>query len=117
MHDDGLPFLARVPKEGGVTWDQAVCISAKTPRFEAARAFVQYVAGPEFQAKLAVAKTYYSMVPNKQAALLLPEDKRRLLNLADIDQFDATFMAHLSPRKDPANRAEWLKTWEEFKNA
>ena len=117
MYDDGLPFKALVPSEGGVTWDQAVCVSAKTPNKENAIKFVQYVTGPEFQSKLAIAKTYYSMVPNKNAAMMLPNDKRELLNLADIDKFDEVFMANLSPRKSPANRQEWLDAWEEFKNA
>ena len=117
MFDDGLPFKALVPKEGGVTWDQAVCIAANTPRLDAARMFLQYVTGPEFQAKLAVARTYYSMVPNKKAAAMLPPDKRELLNLADLDKFTDVFMANLSPRKDPANRAAWLDAWERFKNA
>ena len=57
------------------------------------------------------------MVPNKNAAMMLPNDKRELLNLADIDKFDEVFMANLSPRKSPANRQEWLDAWEEFKNA
>ena len=116
MFDDGLPFLATVPKEGGVTWDQAVCMAANTPRKAEATQFMQYVAGPDFQAKLATAKTYYSMVPNKKAAEILPDDKRELLNLADLDQFDEVFMANLSPRKDPDNRDEWLAAWEDFKN-
>lgn len=117
MFDDGLPFKALVPEQGGVTWDQAVCVSATTPNRENAVKFVQYVTGPEFQSKLAVAKTYYSMVPNKGAALMLPDNKRALLNLADIDKFDEVFMANLSPRKDPANRSDWLNAWEAFKNA
>ncbi len=116
MYDDGLPFKALVPAEGGVTWDQAVCIAANTPRRENAVKFVQYVAGPQFQARLAIARTYYSMVPNKKAAGLLPDDKRELLNLADLDRFDELFMANLSPRKDPGNRQEWLDAWENFKN-
>ena len=117
MYDDGLPFKALVPNEGGVTWDQAVCVSASTPNKENAVKFVQYVTGPEFQSKLAIAKTYYSMVPNKNAAMMLPNDKRELLNLADIDKFDEVFMANLSPRKSPENRQEWLDAWEAFKNA
>ena len=117
MYDDGLPFKALVPKEGGVTWDQAVCIAANTPRKENAIKFLRYVCEPEFQAKLATAKTYYSMVPNKKAATQLPMDKRELLNLADIDKFDEVFMANLSPRKSPSNRAEWLDAWENFENA
>lgn len=116
MFDDGLPFKALVPEQGGVTWDQAVCVSATTPNKDNAVKFVQYVTGPDFQAKLAVAKTYYSMVPNKNAALKLPDDKRALLNLSDIDKFDEVFMANLSPRKDPANRSDWLNAWEAFKN-
>ena len=116
MFDDGLPFKALVPEQGGVTWDQAVCVSATTPNKDNAVKFVQYVTGPDFQAKLAVAKTYYSMVPNKNAALMLPDDKRELLNLSDIDKFDEVFMANLSPRKDPANRSDWLNAWEAFKN-
>jgi spermidine/putrescine transport system substrate-binding protein len=116
MFDDGLPFKAVVPKEGGVTWDQAVCIAANTPRQDAAKAFLAYVAGAEFQAMLAVAKTYYSMVPNRNAAERLPQDKRELLNLADLDRFSEVFMANLSPRKDPDNRADWLNAWEDFKN-
>lgn len=117
MYADGLPFKALVPSQGGVTWDQAVCVSAATPNRENAVKFVQYVTGPEFQAKLAVAKTYYSMVPNKKAAEMLPDDKRALLNLSDIDRFDEVFMANLSPRKDPANRTDWLNAWEAFKSA
>ena len=117
MYDDGLPFKALVPQEGGVTWDQAVCIAANTPRADNAMKFLQYVTGPEFQAKLAVAKTYYSMVPNKKAAANLPQDKRELLNLADLDKFNDVFMANLSPRKDPDNRSAWLNAWEKFKNA
>ena len=117
MFDDGLPYKALVPKEGGVTWDQAVCIAANTPRAANAVKFLQYVTGPEFQAKLAVAKTYYSMVPNKKAAEQLPQDKRELLNLADLDKFSSVFMANLSPRKDPDNHEEWLQAWEAFKSS
>jgi spermidine/putrescine transport system substrate-binding protein len=117
MFADGLPFKALVPTQGGVTWDQAVCVSATTPNQANAVKFVQYVTGPEFQAKLAVAKTYYSMVPNKKAAQMLPDDKRALLNLSDIDKFDEVFMSNLSPRKDPANRSDWLNAWEAFKNS
>lgn len=117
MFASGLPFKAVVPKEGGVTWDQAPCIAANTPRPENAVKFLQYVSGPAFQAKLAVAKTYYSMVPNKLAAAALTTEQRELLNLADLNRFDSEFMAKLSPRKMPANDAEWLSTWENFKNS
>ena len=88
---------------------------SKHPRKDNAIKFLRYVCEPEFQAKLATAKTYYSMVPNKKAASQLPMDKRELLNLADIDNYEV-FMANLSPRKSPDNRDEWLSAWENFKN-
>lgn len=117
MYDSGLPFKAVVPQEGGVTWDQAPCIAANTQRPENAVKFLQYISGPEFQARLATAKTYYSMVPNKEAAAQLPDDKRELLNLTDLERFDEVFMANLSPRKKPQNDADWLGAWEDFKNS
>lgn len=117
MYDSGLPFKAVVPKEGGVTWDQAPCIAKNTTRPENAIKFLQYISGPVFQSKLAVAKTYYSMVPNKKAAEQLPADKRELLNLADLGKFDTVFMANLSPRKKPDNDKDWLAAWESFKSS
>ena len=117
MYDSGLPFKAVVPDEGGVTWDQAPCIAKNTTRPENAIKFLQYISGPVFQSKLAVAKTYYSMVPNKKAAEALPAAKRELLNLADLDRFDSVFMAKLSPRKKPDNDKDWLSAWESFKSA
>lgn len=112
---EGHPYLAAVPKEGGVTWDQAVIILANTPRPNNSIKFLQYVAGPEFQAKLAVARTYYSMVPNGKAAELLTADQRKLLNLDDTANFAKNFLTNLSPRERPDNIDEWSKIWEEFK--
>jgi spermidine/putrescine transport system substrate-binding protein len=112
---DGHPYLATVPKEGGVTWDQAVIILENTPRPNNAIKFLQYVAGPEFQAKLAVARTYYSMVPNRKAATLLTEEQRELLNLDDLETFEQRYMANLSPRERPENIDDWSTAWEEFK--
>ncbi|MBD2459722.1 extracellular solute-binding protein [Oscillatoria sp. FACHB-1407] len=113
---EGKPFLASVPKEGGVTWDQAVIVLGNSPRPQNAVKFLQYVAGAEFQAKLAVARTYYSMVPNQDAAALLTNDQRKLLNLEDVTNFQQKFLANLSPRERPDNIDEWSAIWEEFKS-
>jgi hypothetical protein len=48
---------------------------------------------------------------------MLPNDKRELLNLSNIEKFDEIFMSNLSPRKSPDNRDEWMASWEQFKNA
>lgn len=116
LANEGKPFLATVPQEGGVTWDQAAIVLANTPRPNNAIKFLQYIAGAEFQSKLAVAKTYFSMVPNREAAALLTEDQRKLLNLDDLDNFESVFLANLSPRERPDNIDEWSAIWEEFKS-
>lgn len=113
---EGKPFLATVPREGGVTWDQAAIILANTPRPNNAVQFLQYIAGADFQSKLAVAKTYFSMVPNREAVALLTEDQRKLLNLTDLNNFKSEFLANLSPRERPENIEEWSAIWEEFKS-
>lgn len=112
---DGHPYLAAVPKEGGVTWDQAVIVLANTLRPQNSLKFLNYVGGPEFQSKLAVARAYYSMVPNRKAAELLTEEQRKLLNMADLENLEKNFLANLSPRERPDNIDEWAKIWDEFK--
>jgi spermidine/putrescine transport system substrate-binding protein len=114
---DGLPYKALVPREGGITWDQAPCIVHNTTRYENARRFMQYIAGPQFQARLAVANAYFSMVPNRKAAALLTREQRDLLNLTDLDRFNEEFLANLAPRVEPPNKEEWMRTWEQFKAA
>lgn len=117
MANDGLPYGAVVPREGGVTWDQAPCISATTTRYDNALKFLQYVAGPRFQSRLAVAEAYFSMVPNRRAIDLLSAEHQALLNLDDVDRFEAVFMSNLSPRVEPADKEEWMRVWEAFKAA
>ena len=110
MYDDGLPFKALVPEQGGVTWDQAVCVSATTPNTDNAVKFVQYVTGPAFQSKLAIAKTYYSMVPNKKAAVMLPDDKRELLNLSNIENLmKFLWQIYLQGRVQIIATSGWLR--------
>ena len=58
-----------------------------------------------------------SLSKMKKAADMLPENKRQLLNLGNLEKFDEIFMANLSPRKSPDNREEWMASWEKFKNA
>ena len=116
LANEGKSFLATVPREGGVTWDQAAIILANSPRPNNAVKFLQYIAGADFQSKLAVAKTYFSMVPNREAAALLTDDQRKLLNLADLDNLEKVFLANLSPRERPDNIEEWSAIWEEFKS-
>ena len=117
LADDGLPYGAVLPVEGGVTWDQSVVVlnTAKNP--ENAMKFVEYIAGPHFQAKFAVANVYYSMVPNYDAIEKISARQRGLLNLTDPEKFKSEYLARLAPRKFPPNVEEWKQIWAEFKTA
>ena len=79
--------------------------------------FIDYVAGPHFQAKLAVANVYYSMVPNRDAVDKLSMEHRKLLNLEDPAKFQREYLSRLAPRKFPPNVEAWKAIWAEFKAA
>jgi spermidine/putrescine transport system substrate-binding protein len=58
-----------LPDEGGVRWMQSLAIFKDSTRPELAKKFVQYVLGPEGQARLATSACYWAMPSNKMAAL------------------------------------------------
>jgi len=117
LKDDGLPYEAVLPKEGGVTWDQSAVILNDAPHPNNARKFLQYLAGPHFQSQLAVADVYYSMVPNVEAIEQLSSEHRELLNLQDLDVFRSEFLPNLAPRRFPNDIEAWKEIWAEFKSA
>ena len=117
LADDGHPYAAVLPKEGGVTWDQSVVVLKNAKHPSNAMKFIEYVAGPHFQAKLAVANVYYSMVPNRDAVDKLSMEHRKLLNLEDPAKFQREYLSRLAPRKFPPNVEAWKAIWAEFKAA
>jgi len=58
-----------LPDEGGVRWMQSLAIFKDSTRTELAKKFVQYVLGPEGQARLATSACYWAMPSNQTAAL------------------------------------------------
>jgi spermidine/putrescine transport system substrate-binding protein len=116
LADEGLPYGAILPKEGGVTWDQSAVILKNAPHPNNAMKFIEYLAGAHFQAKLAVAKVYYSMVPNINAVDMLSKEHRKLLNLEDPTKFQTEYLNNLAPRKFPENVDAWKNIWAEFKS-
>lgn len=117
LKDDGLPYEAVLPREGGVTWDQSAVILRNSRRPNNAMKFIQYLAGAHFQSRLAVANVYYSMVPNVNAIEQLSPQHRELLNLQDLNSFRDDFLPNLAPRRFPDNIAAWNDIWAEFKSA
>jgi spermidine/putrescine transport system substrate-binding protein len=117
LKDDGLPYEAVLPKEGGVTWDQSAVILKDAPHPNNARKFLQYLAGAHFQSQFAVADVYYSMVPNVDAITQLSPEHRELLNLQDLDVFRSEFLPNLAPRRFPNDIEAWKEIWAEFKSA
>lgn len=116
LYDDGLPYAATLPREGGVTWDQSVVVLKNAKHPNNAMKLVEYLAGAHFQSQLAVANVYYSMVPNIDAVESLSADHRRLLNLEDLASFQTQWLPNLAPRRFPDNIEAWKDIWAEFKS-
>lgn len=64
-----------LPKEGGLIWQDAMCIPKGAPNVENAHAWINYILEPKVHA--AVAKEINYALPNEAARKLMPESYRK----------------------------------------
>lgn len=67
--DDDLSYV--VPKEGGLLWQDCMCIPKDAPNPENAHAFINYIQDPAVNAE--IANFIYYATPNKAAKALMDE--------------------------------------------
>ncbi|MGF1625371.1 MAG: PotD/PotF family extracellular solute-binding protein [Alphaproteobacteria bacterium] len=68
--DDDLSYV--VPKEGGLLWEDCMCIPANAPNPENAHAFINFIQDPEVNAE--IASFIYYPTPNGAAKALMDDD-------------------------------------------
>jgi spermidine/putrescine transport system substrate-binding protein len=66
-----------LPDEGGVRWMQSLAVFQTSQKQDLARKFVQYILGPDGQARLATAACYWAMPSNAKASLT--EQQKKIL--------------------------------------
>jgi len=115
---NGQPIDWMVPDEGGIMWIEGLAIAAdiSETRQRAALKFIQEMASPEVQAKLAWRRAYQSQVPNVMAYALMNSAQRKALKVSSSDEIDE-IIKNLSVRDLPKQQSEneWQQAWDALK--
>jgi len=115
LKEQGHPIELTNPKEGGVSWTEALVITKHSKNPELAKKYIQWILSPEIQAKLAWANAFHAMVPNSKAVNYLGEKEARMLGMDDYQALSA-ILKNITNRKVPRDEEAWKKVWQEFKS-
>jgi spermidine/putrescine transport system substrate-binding protein len=74
-----------IPKEGAVLWSQSLAMFKDSKHKDLALKFIQYVTGPEGQARLATSACYWGMPSNTKATL--DADQKKILRFDEQPEF------------------------------
>jgi len=123
LKKDGVPVDDIVPDEGGLQWSEGLAIAKGTSKPELAKKFVQYMASPEGQMRVAIKPAYSGSIPSKAGWKLLNErhpDWAKLLlhefdkpNVMDEYKKGKIFIRDLPKQQ---SLEEWNQAFTEFKN-
>jgi spermidine/putrescine transport system substrate-binding protein len=123
LKKDGVPVDDIVPDEGGLQWSEAMGIAKASAKQDLAKKFLQYMAGPEGQVRVAIKPAYSGSIPNKAAWTKLAAehaDWSRLL-LHELDKpnvMDEYKKGKIFIRDLPKQQSleDWNQAYTEFKN-
>lgn len=99
-----------LPDQGGMRWQQAIGVVAGSEKQELATKFVQYIVGPEGQARLATSSCFWAMPANSQAELT--DEQKTILRWDEQEGFIANSVPYFIP--DAELDAAMLDVWTRF---
>jgi spermidine/putrescine transport system substrate-binding protein len=102
-----------IPKEGAVLWSQSLAMFKDSKHKDLALKFIQYITGPEGQARLATSSCYWGMPSNTKAAL--DADQKKILRFDE--QPDFLKRAQNYPAPDEALDKKMQDLWTEVLQA
>lgn len=123
LKKDGVPVDDIVPDEGGIQWSEGLAIAKGTPKLELAKKFVQYMASPEGQVRVAIKPAYSGSIPSKAGWSLLndrhPDWAQLLLHEFDkpnvMDEYkEGKIFVRDLPKQQSLE--DWNQAFTEFKN-
>ena len=85
LHKDNPALDFTIPAEGGVLWSQSLAMFSASAKKDLALKFIQYVTGPDGQARLATSSCYWGMPSNQKASLT--DDQKKILRFAEQPEF------------------------------
>jgi len=123
LKKDGVPVDDIVPDEGGLQWTECMGIAAASEKKDLAKAFLQYMASPEGQVRIAIKPAYSGSIPNKAGWTLLNEEHpdwaELLLHKFDernvMDEY-AEGKIYIRDLPKQQSLTEWNDVFTEFKN-
>lgn len=99
--------------EGGLLWNESLCIFADSEKVDLATKFIQHCAGVEGSRYLATSECYWSMVSNRNVEL--SDAEKKILRWDE--QFDFLARSYPSAIGGPELDAAMLDLWTEFLQA
>ena len=123
LHKDGLPVTTTIPDEGGIQWTESCSIGKGSEKQDLAAKFIQYLASPEGQWRIAAKPSYNASIPNKKGWEALNENDPELSELLR-HRFDKRNVmdeykdGKIQLRKTPVQQSidDWTEVWTEYKN-
>lgn len=123
LKKDGVPVDDIVPEEGGLQWSEAMGIAKASAKQDLAKKFLQYMASPEGQVRVAIKPAYSGSIPNKAAWSKLATDhadwaKLLLHELDKPNVMDEYKQGKIFIRDLPKQQSleDWNQAYTEFKN-
>ena len=98
-----------IPKQGALRWAQSIAVLEASTKKDAALQFVNYITGPEGQARLATSSCYWGMPANKKAGDLLTPEQKAILRWDN--QTDYLSRSQLYPVPDAALDTAMQDMW------
>ena len=123
LHKDGLPMTTTIPEEGGIQWTESCSIGTGSQNPELAKKFIQYLASPEGQWRIATKASYNASIPNKKGwdALMQNDPESAVLLRHTYDArnvMDEYADGRIQLRQTPVQQSidDWTEVWNEYKN-
>ena len=123
LHKDGLPVTTTIPDEGGIQWTESVSVGTGSEKQGLAKKFIQYLASPEGQWRIATKSSYNASIPNKKGWDALnqndPESAELLRHRFDKrNVMDEYKDGKIQLRQTPVQQSidDWTEVWNEYKN-
>jgi spermidine/putrescine transport system substrate-binding protein len=123
LKKDGVPVDDIVPEEGGIQWSECMGIAAASEKKDLAKAFLQYMASPEGQVRVAIKPAYSGSIPNKTAWTLLNDEHpdwaallRHQLDQPNVMDEYAEGKIFIRDLPKQQTLTEWNDAFTEFKN-
>lgn len=123
LKKDNVPVDDIVPDEGGLQWSEAMGIASSSSKKELAKKFLQYLASPEGQMRVAIKPAYSGSIPNKEGWVLLnkehPDWAKLLLHELDkpnvMDEYkEGKIYIRDLPKQQ--SLTDWNDAFTQFKN-